>query len=265
MSFLFAADEWLLVGGALVLFGTLAVVIRLIVEWRVSPDSHVRGLSIAGPLTPALAALFSVLVAFTVATEAGYLRSAQADASAEASDASVLAWAATAPGLDAAAIHQALTAYLRVDVVGGWGDTFQTDPTSGPSVRVLRRLETVVREQAATPGLASSSSAELLTRLDALTAARRQRIAEASRQIPLGYLLVLVIAGAALIANVTFLTLTASRRGLLLVVGSVVVVATSLSLLVAVSAPFDGSLTIDHHAIDRVLSDLSTGIFRPFR
>jgi len=70
------------------------------------------------------------------------------------------------------------------------------------------------------------------------------------------------LAGAALVANVALLSLTASRRGLALVVGVVVVVGLSLALLIGISAPFKGPLRVGPGAIERVIVDLHDGMFR---
>ena len=65
--------------------------------------------TISAPLMPALGATFAVLMALTLSSEAGYLRSAQDIVSAEAAQASRLGWAATNPGVDTASIQSALT------------------------------------------------------------------------------------------------------------------------------------------------------------
>jgi hypothetical protein len=64
----------------------------------------------------------------------------------------------------------------------------------------------------ARPGLATPASSELLTSLDALTNDRRARLAAASRELPVLYVAVLVVAGAALITNATLLTLRSGWR-----------------------------------------------------
>jgi len=102
---------------------------------------------------------------------------------------------------------------------------------------------------------------ELLAALDGVTTTRRELVSEATRRVPAGYLLMLVLAGVALVVNVSVLTLATRRRGLWLVAGVVLVVSTSLALLVSVSASFAGALQIDHDAIDRVVVDIRDGFF----
>ena len=262
---LFSVSPWLLVAGALVGFIGVAVLVRLVGERVVTEDRRPALLSVVGPLTPALAALFAVMTAFTVVTEAGYLRSAQTAATNEASAASRLAWASTNAGVDTDAVQRALAGYVRVTTGTEWTETYEHQPTAPPMVRALRRLEAATRTEALRPGVPSAVASELLAALDGVTVARRDRISEASRSIPMGYLLVLVVAGLALVVNVALLTLAGRRRGLLLVGGIVTVVALVLALLVAISAPFAGALVVDHAGLDRVLIDLGNGLFTPLR
>jgi hypothetical protein len=65
------------------------------------------------------------------------------------------------------------------------------------TARALANLERTVRAEAARPALGTPSSTELLTALDSLTTARRQRLAAASHAIPLLYVMTLVASGAA--------------------------------------------------------------------
>src|SRR5436305_6931757 len=76
--------------------------------------------TIAAPLMPALGALFALLMALTLASEAGFLASAQGIVGNEAGDASRLAWAATTPGVDSPSIHSALLDYLRATRANEW-------------------------------------------------------------------------------------------------------------------------------------------------
>ena len=62
-------------------------------------------------------------------------------------------------------------------------------------------MEQVVRAEAARPELGTPASTELLVALDAVTSGRRDRVAAASREIPVLYVVTLVVGGVALIAN----------------------------------------------------------------
>ena len=76
--------------------------------------------SVAAPLMPALGAAFALFTALTLASEAGFLASAQGIVSSEAADASRLAWAATSPGVDPAPIQSALLGYQQVTRTYEW-------------------------------------------------------------------------------------------------------------------------------------------------
>jgi hypothetical protein len=69
---------------------------------------------------PALGALFALFMGLTLASEAGSLASAQGIVSNEAADASRLAWAATSPGVNSAAIQSTLLGYLRATRAYEW-------------------------------------------------------------------------------------------------------------------------------------------------
>ena len=116
-------------------------------------------------------------------------------------------------------------------------------------------------KEAGADGVPSAVASELLGALDGITSTRRELVAEATRRIPTGYLMMLALAGAALVVNVAVLTISTRRHGLWLVLGVVLVVSTSLALLVGISASFAGPLRVDHDAIDRVILDVRDGFF----
>jgi hypothetical protein len=259
---IFGIDAVVLVVASLAGFALVAFLTRLIGERLLDADRRARSREILGPLTPALAALFSVMAAFTIANEAGYLRTAENVVGAEGSAASRLAWATTSPGVDGAPIRAALSDFLVTSTRVDWSGRAETVRTPPAVARALQRLEGATRRAATAPGVSSAVAGELLTAVDGLSMARRDVVAESTRSIPIGYLLVLGITGAALVANVALLSLSASRRGLALVVGVVVVVGLSLALLIGISAPFMGPLRVGPGAIDRVINDLHDGMFR---
>lgn len=69
---------------------------------------------------PAMGATFAVLMALTLASEAGHFRSAQDLVSNEAAQASRLAWAATSPGVETAPVQAALVHYLGATRLNEW-------------------------------------------------------------------------------------------------------------------------------------------------
>jgi hypothetical protein len=251
---------------AVLVVGWLAVALlvafaaRLTVRAVVPGREHDHVHRVASPLMPALGAAFGVLIGITLSSEAGYLRSAQDDVATEAAAASRLAWAATSPGVRSEPIHAALREYLQTTRATEWsGDSAAGgDPATAHAISALER---VVRAEAARTELGSPASTELLVSLDAVTSARRARLAAASRQIPPLYVVTLIAGGVALIVNAGALAFASSVRTSLLVTGLAVVVGLSLALLFSLAAPWSGPLIVSGQPIDAILRDLQTGYF----
>ena len=251
----------LIIGGlaAALLFAAGA---RLALRALIPAAQRDSAYTVAAPLMTALGALFALTIAFTVATEAGWLASAEGIVSNEAGDASRLAWAATGPGVTPAPIQAALLGYLRAMRADEWRGSHAADGDDPATSHAVAKLENVVRAQAARPGLAVSASSELLASLDALTSDRRDRLAAASRELPVLYVALLVVAAAALIINAAVLTLRSRWRAGLPVGGLVAVIGLSLALLFALGTPWRSSITVSGQPIDTVVRDLTTGYFQ---
>jgi hypothetical protein len=244
-----------LAGAVLIAFGA-----RLAIRALVPAGEYDQVQSVASPLMPALGAVFGVLIALTLAGEAGYLKAARDIVADEASAASRLAWAATSPGVRSEPIHDALRRYLEATRAHEWrgAGAADGDPRVAASIATLER---VVRAEAARVELGTPASTELLVSLDALTGSRRQRVAAAGRHIPVLYVATLIVGGVALVANAGALGVRSSVRMSLLVVSLAVVVGLSLALLFALGAPWRGPLIVSGRPIDAVVGDLQTGVF----
>ncbi len=260
MDWLTSLPAWLLVVGWLTFALLVAAGARLATRAIVPAGEYDDVQRFAAPLMPALGAAFGVLIALTLAGEAGYLKSAQDIVANEAAAASRLAWAATSPGVRSEPIHEALREYLEATRAAEWRGAGTEGGDAGVA-RAIASLEQVVRAEAARTELGTPASTELLASLDAVTAGRRERVAAASREIPVLYVVTLLVGGVALIANAGALGLRSSVRASLLVVGLAVVVGLSLALLFSLSAPWRGPLIVSGHAIDVVVHDLQTGFF----
>ena len=123
----------------------------------------------------------------------------------------------------------------------------------------IASLERVVRAEAARTELGTPASTELLVSLDAVTGGRRERVAAASREIPVLYVITLVVGGVALVANAGALGVRGGPRTTLPVVGLAVVVGLSLALLFSLGAPWRGPLVVSGNPIDDVVRDLQAG------
>ncbi len=175
MDWLTSLPAGVVVFGCLALAVAVAFVARVVVRAVVPADEHGNVSQIAAPLMPALGAVFGILMALTLANEASQLRTAQDIVADEAAAASRLAWAATGPGVDSAAIHDALGGYLE----DTRSDEWHGDAAAGGDTAVatdIAALEHAVRAEAARSEIGSAASTELLASLDSVTTLRRHRV-----------------------------------------------------------------------------------------
>ncbi|MFJ8630196.1 hypothetical protein [Streptomyces sp. NPDC093568] len=250
----------LVVGGLLLaLLGTAAARVGVRVLVPVGEQDQVQ--KIATPLMSSLGAAFAIFAALSLASEAGYLRAAEALVSDEAAAASRLAWAATSPRVRSEPIHTALRDYLRATRAKEWegpAAAFGDDPATA---RAIARLERSVRAEAARPEVGTPTGTELVVSLDGVTSSRRARVAAASREVPVLYVVTLVVSGVALIVNSGALVFRNSLRTSLLVAGVASVVGLSLALLLALSASWSGPFVVSGHPLDAIVGDLESGFF----
>jgi hypothetical protein len=251
-----------LVVGGLAAALLVAVGSRLAVRALIPTAERDGAYTVATPLMPALGAVFALLMALTLASEAGLLASAQGIVGNEAADASRLAWAATSAGVNSAPIQSALLGYLQATRANEWHGNNAADGDDPATANALANLEDTVRTQAARSALGTPTSSELLSSLDALTNDRRARLAAASHVLPVLYVVVLALSAAALLANAAALTVRSGRRATVLVGGLVVVIGLSMALLFALGTPWRGSITVSGQPIDAVVHDLNAGYFQ---
>jgi hypothetical protein len=263
MVWLTSLPAAVLVAGGLAFALLVAVGGRLAVRALVPAVERDAAYAVAAPLMPALGALFALFMGLTLASEAGLLTSAQGIVSNEAADASRLAWAATGPGVDSAPIQSALLGYLQATRAYEWRGSNAADGDDPATAHALASLENAVRAQAGHSALGTPASTELLASLDALTSDRRARLAAASHQLPVLYVVVLVLTGAALIVNAAALSLRTGWRSALLAAGLAAVIGLSLALLFALGTPWRGTITVSGQPIDAVARDLNIGYFHP--
>jgi Protein of unknown function (DUF4239) len=251
---------WALAALWLVICGACAVGARLLFRRMIPAGDRTRAGAIAGPLMPALGAVFALLAALSLAGVASELRATEDQVSGEAAAASRLAWSATSLGTDTARVHAALLTYLRATSANEWRSPDQRGDTE--TLDALAELERRTRTSAAAPGTSSPQATELLASLDELTTARRQRLADAHHDLPALYVAVVALAGLALIANSSALALDDGRRVAHLPAGLVAVVGLAIALLFALSGPFSGGFVVSHYPIDQIIVDLRAGEFQ---
>jgi hypothetical protein len=151
MVWLTSLPVGVLVVGSLVLAGLVAAGSRLAVAALVPASDVEQVHAVAAPLMPALGATVAVLTALTLASEAGYLRSAQDTVSTEAAQASRLAWAPTTPGIEAEPIQDALLDYLRTTRAQERHGAAAAEGADPDTADAIAALERTVRAEAAVP------------------------------------------------------------------------------------------------------------------
>ena len=263
MIWLTSLPAWALVLGCLGSALLASVVSRSGMRVFIPTAERDDAFSIAAAIMTAIAAVFAVTMALTLANEATYLVSAQGIVNNEAADASRLAWAATSPKVDGASIHAALLRYLEATRTYEWHGANAADGEDPATVKAIANLEHIVRAQASRAVLGTPVSTELLAALDAVTTDRRARLAIASHQLPGLYVITLAVSGLALIVNASIVALRGTRRSAFLIGGIPVIVGLSLALLFAIGSPFRGAVVVSPQPIDQVVQDLQTGYFHP--
>ena len=216
MDWLTSQPVGVLVAGWLAFALLIAFGARLAIRAIVPVDEYDDVQRVGAPLMPALGAAFGVLIGLTLASEAGYLKSAQDIVADEAAAASRLAWAATSPGVSTAADPPRPRRLSRSHASRTSGATTAPRAAIRAVADSIATMERVVRAEAARSELGTPASTELLVALDAVTSGRRDRVAAASREIPLLYVITLVVGGVALIANAGALGVRSTVRTTLL-------------------------------------------------
>ena len=250
---------WVVVIGSLTVCALIAVVARVVFKRGLMDGERSSATSVAGPLMPALGAAFALLTALSLAGEAAHLRSAEDNVSEEGAATARLAWAATNPGIEPQDIQRDLLDYLVATRAKEWSTGREAgDPTT---LGALTRLERATRAEAGGQTVGSAPAGELLSSLDAVTSARRLRLATAVHGLPGLYVAVVVLSGLALIVNSAALAVSTTGRVAGLTAGLVAVVGLSIALLFAISAPFSGGFVVSGGPLDQVIADLRSGLF----
>ena len=181
--------------------------------------------------------------------------------SAEAADASTLAWSSTNPGVDPRPIQAALHNYLVATRTYEWHGVTAANGDDLATASALATLERTVRDQASRPAIAGPTSTELLTNLDALTSQRRLRLAAAGHSIPDFYAVLVIVTGLALIVNTSVVSIRGGVRAAIVTLSLTVVIALSVALLFSLATPWRGAIEVSGHPIDAVIKDLNINYF----
>ena len=216
----------------------------------------------AGPLMTGFGALFAFLSAFVIATEWSTQSTADAAVAREAAASARLAWASTAAGIDTGAVQGHLDDYLGRSIVIEWPEMADGTPIAATDNDQWRALEQTTRTQAGRAGVAAPSTSEMLSALDDVASARRERLDLASRGLPIPLFVILGLSGLALCVNAAVLTIPHSPRTSVVVATIVTVVALDLGLVLVLGGPFRGTLTSSPALLEGVQAGIQSGFFQ---
>ena len=248
MSWLATLPAWLLVAISVAVFVAIAFAARKIAERAARDKEKGNHHTVAGNLMPGICAIFGIMAGLTLVNQVGNLHRAQEAVAREAAAAARLAWA-TDPG-PADTVRDPLGRFIEADTGPGWELT-TADKVPAPLVKSIQELQGGVRLLATDEGTSSQAGAEMLSALDDLMAARRERVVAQSTQMPTLFVIALFLAGLAVVFNAAALTVGRPYTWRL-IVPLVAVVAVDIALVIALWLPFSGTI----RAGDRPLVDV---------
>lgn len=249
--------------GFLAWFLVWTVLALLVVDLASTPTREEELGRLAGPLIPALGALFAFVTSFTVANDWSQHRDAERTTGLEAGAALRLAWASQSPGLDGHRIRHALTAYLRSVVDEEWSTLPDGPGGSDRTAALLGDLERTVREIAGDPATRNAVASDLLSTSASVAVTRRDRLSLAGHDLPVPLFALSFLSGVALALTTVCLASTIDQWTTLVIAGVVVVIALDLALVVSISAPYRGDIAVGPDPIVHVLGELDSGMFGP--
>ena len=244
--------------GFLVWFLGWAAIAAVVLEATIPVENQRNLALVAAPIVPALGAMFAFLTAFAITTEWGQLRDAQHAAEQEGDAAARFALVVESPGLDGPRLRRLLHGYLRSVVDDEW-PRLPEGRGSQVSRDALGELFRETRRLVAQPATGVVTGTDLLAAVDALVSLRRDRLSRASRYLPPALLLLAFVSGVVLCLDAVIIALPYGGWEGLTVGGVVVVTALSLALVVAISAPYRGTLSVDPRPIEAAAEQVAMG------
>lgn len=238
MSWLATLPAWLLVTISVAVFVGIALAGRKIAERASTGQERGSHHTVAGNLMPGICAIFGIIAGLTLVNQVNNLHHAQEAVSREASAAARLAWASD-PG-PADSVQVPLERFIEADTGPGWELT-TGEALPAPLTTSIQQLQGGVRLLATDGGTRTQAGTEMLTALDDLMTARRERVVAQSTQMPTLFVIALFLAGLAVVFNAAALTVGRPYTWRL-IVPVVAVVAVDIALVIALWLPFSGTI-----------------------
>jgi hypothetical protein len=257
MFFLTSRPGWVLI---LLLFlcTALAMTGPFLVRLRIRL-AHLRGNNeVAGFKFAVIGVLYAVLLAFVVIIAWERFYDAERSLAREAGSAATVF--RLSGGLDersGAAMHENLSAYLRSVLADDW-PAMVRGRSSAVTTRVLSDLYEVVVHFRPADLHDFNIQKDLLTQLDELTRARRERLVMAQGTVP-NVIWFVIFLGATLTISFTFFFGTENLLAQSLMTGILAaIILSAVLVVVALDRPYTGAIVVPKEPIRAVLEDFRT-------
>jgi hypothetical protein len=251
--------------GSVLVFAAIALGISWIVHRVVRPDRRETTGSTAAAYMTALGSLFAILTGFLINAEFQSLRDTENLISTEAAAATRLAWSTEGlPSADVAVIQESLAEYLGALDQLEWPALNRDRPERSRADVYLSALQSDVFNIGSRPYAPPASVEGMRAAASDMTSIRRERIARAGDTLPLGLLMLAVLAGVALVSNAIVVTLRSGRWDAVVAAGIVLIVALDLALIVGLDAPFLGPFRVSPAPIETLYHEVSAGGYLPW-
>jgi hypothetical protein len=257
MHLLTSRPVWVLVL-LLFVFTALSMTGPFLVRRRISLQHLRSNNEVAGFKFAVIGVLYAVLLAFVVIITWERFYDAEKALAAEAGSAATIY--RLAGGLDqasAAALRANLSAYLQSVLKDDW-PAMAVGRSSLATTRVLSDLYDVIVQYRPSDLHGSDLQKDLLSEIDQMTRARRERLVMAEGTVPSAIWFVLFL-GAALTISFTFFFGTQSVMAQSLMTGVLAaIIFSSVLVIVAIDRPYTGAIMVSQDSIRAVLEDLQS-------
>lgn len=248
---LWAFAMLLVVLTALAMTGPILMRRRFGLEWLRTNNE------VAGVKFGTVGTLYAVLLAFAIVVVWQKFDDADNAVAREAGAAATIYRLSYGIGDQAgAALRGQMTAYLHAVIDQDW-PAMARDTDSPAVTRALDGIYASLLAGGAVDRSSAVAISEILSQLDQVTSARRERLVMSSGVVP-GIVWLVLFAGAAITIGFTFFFGTENLRAQSLMTGALaVLIFAGLLIIVAIDFPFTGTVKIDPAPLATVLRDFS--------
>ena len=244
----------------IVLVAVLVSLTGLALVRRFAPtDRLAQHTDVAGYVYAVIGVIYAVILALVVIAAWEEYRDARAAVASEASAVLNLARAANGwPADDRAAVESALIAYARQVVDVEWPAMARGDFGPASDTVTVNQLWQVLNEAEETAAAKSASYEAAIEQLDALGAARRDRLLLGREGLPMPMAMILIIGAVITVGFAYLFAIDDGRLHALMIASLAVLVALLLLLQFQLGMPFQGVSGIEPTAMELVLVEIDS-------